>query len=502
MLHVYFLFPPLLILLLLCNANKIVFLSLVAYCISYRVVVSIIQKHKKGSTSQQIAPRELTDIVSDIFFAIEKAGFYEDNKDFQRSQAVSILTNFLWNVFDVKRTQNISLMEFQLTMLILCELDPLNTFHQIMESHFEIVKDFNHCITKARFEEFINIFNKILSYVGEPLYFEQKLISDILSEAFANSPGFNGINQFTFYNLWTNHQNVKFSAYTNLFLLMIRFKKSEGVIHQNECAGCKRFPLAGLRYKCQKCKRFSLCFDCFCKGFTNKRHSRSHRFFELTSVAEKKSKWYEFFFKFLNIFKRSSSPQSIRVNSLNGDDNNTKLIEDEHIELVQIEDDMEGGTTAVRGKQRRGTIRSEIFNNSENLLILQRNLMDRLLAQVEALKAEAEMFQKMSREKQSQDDKFGKFLQQHGVFLNDQIEMLKQIHEATCQSIASTQNNKTIKSFCSPSKSIFLPSSTPYAAKEKPKLVVDPILCKSRKKNFNILFRTIFFISSLFSQRI
>lgn len=392
----------------------------------------------------------------------------------------------MWDIFDPKRIQNISLMEFKLAMLVLCELEPLNTFNQIIDAHFEIAKDFNHCITKPRFEEFINIVGKMLSFLGEPLYFEQQVIIDILTEAFADSPGINGICQYNFYKLWTSHQNNKFSTYTNIFLLLIRFKKSESIIHQNECAGCKKFPIVGLRYKCQKCKGLSLCFGCFSKGFTNKRHSFGHRFFELTSNKREHGKLCSVVLKFLKLFQRQSQAnlnQSYHSSCdlHNNDNGNTKLIEDEHIELVQIDDDMEFGTS-VHHRQRRGTIRSEIFNNSENLLILQRNLMDKLLSAIENLKTETESFKKMSKENKkiiAADTEFEKYLHCHEQFLCDQVEILKQIHEATVQSFSSTQNNKTIKSFSTPTKSIFLPSSTPYAHKDKPKVMVDPILCKS-----------------------
>lgn len=190
--------------------------------------------------------------------------------------------------------------------------------------------------------------------------------------------------------------------------------------------------------------------------------------------------------KFIKIFQRQSSAGSINQSFNSSHDihnsvenGNTKLIEDEHIELVQIDDDFECGT-ATHNRQRRGTIRSEIFNNSENLLILQRNLMDKLLSAIENLKIETESFQKMSKENKkliATDTEFEKSLYSHGQFLFEQVEILKQIHESTVQSFASAQNNKTIKSFSTPTKSIFLPSSTPYAVKEKRQ--VDPILCKS-----------------------
>lgn len=147
-------------------------------------------------------------------------------------------------------------------------------------------------------------------------------------------------------------------------------------------------------------------------------------------------------------------------------DGNTKLIENEHVELIQVDDDMEGGTCASRG-QRRGTIRSEIFNNSENLLILQRNQMEKLLSAIEIIKMETESYQQVTEQKKqilNKDPDVAAFIEKHNTFLIDQIDLLKNIHDAMIGSHSSSQNNKTIKSvFTSPTTSLFLPhSSTPY----------------------------------------
>lgn len=363
------------------------------------------------------------------------------------------------------------MMELKLTFLILCEMEPVNSFKAIMDSHFEIVKDFNRCITKARFEEFVNIFGKILSYVGEPIYFEPKVIADILIQAFKHVPGSCGISQDSFYNLWISHQDSKFSSYTNIFLLLIRFKKSEAVIHQNDCAGCKRFPIVGLRYKCQKCK-ISLCFECFSVGYTSARHSLGHRFFELsTCERDRQGVFCALVDKFLSIFNKRANA-TINAN-LEQDLGHTKLIEDDHIELMQVDDDMDLGTF----RKRRGTIRSEVYNNSENLFIQQRDLMNKLLTATENLKIESEKFNKIIA--QSANSELQKELRSHGETLSEQAELFQKIHEDLANTFGRNQSDNTIRPFASPSKSIFLPSSTPYMTKEKSK----PLML-SKSSNF------------------
>lgn len=437
-----------------------------------------------------MSPSQLTDIIHDIYFATEKAGFYLEHKNFQLQNAISVMCNFFWNVFDQKRYQNISLMELKLTLLILCELPPVNTYHELIDAHFELSKDHNNCITRSRFEEFVNIFGKLLSYLGEPLYFERKVVSDIVSEVFENYPGINGISQFTFTCQFTSHDSTKFSIYTNLFLLLIRFRRSELVIHRNQCQGCHVFPIHGLRFKCQKCKGLSLCFTCFGKGFVNNRHSLAHRMFELSSNEKEPGKLCAFFMNFLKIFRRNphilmshtAKSSVFDQHHLNHHDGNSKLIENEHVELLEIDDDIEG--TYENFGRRRGTIRQEVFNNSENLLILQRTLMEKLLSAIENIKLETEEYQKLVQEKKkilSEDQCLEIFIKKHENFLLEQVNQLKSIQEAMNCSLASSQNNKTIKSgFASPTTSLFLPQSTPYRTMNN--ILKESTLCKSSKQ--------------------
>lgn len=469
---------------------------ILAFCIPFQCAISIITKHKNGSSQESLSPKQLTAVIHDIFYAAEKLGLYIEQKNFNLHSAISILCNLLWNIFDAKRQQNISLMELKLALLILCELPPINTYHQLIEAHFEIAKDHNNCITRSRFEDFINVFGKLLSYIGEPLYLNKSTVNGIVTEVFANDPGINGISKFTFTAQFCSHDSTKFSSYTNLFLLFIRFKKSELVVHQNQCSSCHAFPIVGMRFKCQKCKGLSLCFACFRKGYCNARHSSAHRMFELCSNEKDHGKLCTLLMKFCNIFRRQPipipSPEISSVfehNQKSIHDGNSKWIENEHVELIQIDDDIEGGASQGTLGTRRGTIRSEIFNNSENLLIVQRKLMERLLVTIESIKLETENYQQLvanNRKVFSADNAIEKFIDLHDSFLVEHIGQLKCIHDDMLNSLSSSQNTKTIKSsFTSPTTSLFLPhSSTPYRAKKitlKEIVPLDPSLCKSSK---------------------
>ncbi|CRK86272.1 CLUMA_CG000038, isoform A [Clunio marinus] len=476
------------------SAVKIIQLkkALFTFCIPFRWAFAIIHKHKAGSSQESVSPSQLTNIIHDIFFAAEKAGLYIDFKSFNLQNAVSILSNLFWNVFDQKRQQNISLMELKLLTLLLCELSPMNTYRQLIDDHFDIVKDHNNCITRSRFDEFVNIVGKFLSYLGEPIYFERKTINEIVCEAFVNYPGINGMSQFTFTNLWTSHDSTKFSSYTNLFLLLIRFKKSEHIVHQTQCNGCHKFPIVGMRFKCQKCKGLSLCFGCFSKGFVNQRHSLAHRMLELSTNEKEQNKFLAFLSNFLQLFHRKpnttisqnhSSISSVFESDQKHHEKNNKLIENEHVELMQVDEDMEGGTYERQGR-RRGTIRSEVFNNSENVLTKQRELMEKFFVIVENMKKEVGNYQKTTETNEklvSIDPDLGKIIENQQSFLMDQIDQLKIIHEAMVGSFASSMNNKTIKSgFVSPTTSLFLPhSSTPYRSTKDNLTDSNQVLCKS-----------------------
>lgn len=141
--------------------------------------------------------------------------------------------------------------------------------------------------------------------IDETLYFDRKTTQEILNESFDQCQF---ISQFQFVNLWIADANSKFSQYSNLFVLLIRLKKAEHVVHNVRCTGtdCESFPVKGLLFKCQKCKNLVLCFNCFTRGYTgNKSHTLAHRMFELSSVeVAEPRKLGILLLKICNVFKR------------------------------------------------------------------------------------------------------------------------------------------------------------------------------------------------------
>lgn len=204
--------------------------------------------------------------------------------------------------------------------------------------------------------------------------------------------------------------------------------------------------------------------------------------------------------KFLKLFRRQPetilSPSVISSvfdnNHKSHIDGNTKLIENEHVELIQVDEDMEGGTCVFRGK-KRGTIRSEVFNNSENLMILQRSLMEKMLSAIENMKLETQNYEMVVADKQKilkVHPEINKFIESHHQFLVDKIDLLKNIHDGMIRSLSSSQSNKTIKStFASPTTSLFLPhSSTPYRTKNNLKDVTATESALYKSREFNVEF--------------
>lgn len=91
-----------------------------------------------------------------------------------------------------------------------------------------------------------------------------------------------GLSEYQFIELWQK-QNIKFSHYTNVLSLIHRIKESQTIVHDAECVNCKKSPIKGIRFKCQQCKKLSLCFECFCAGYKSSKHEMSHRMYEIST---------------------------------------------------------------------------------------------------------------------------------------------------------------------------------------------------------------------------
>ena len=202
-------------------------------------------------------------------------GLFSIRKYLYRIHLLHILTP-VFILYYRKRITPISLLELKLTFLILCET---KSFDQIIFEHFYLACDHNNCVTRHRFESMLLVFSKILSYIDEEML-RQSTINEIVHECFAQSPGLVGLNEYQFNCLWK--LSSKFSYYSNILALNKRIKDSEFVLHNVQCVGC-RCTVQGLRFKCQKCRNFSLCIGCFSQGFNTKKHNIGHKMYEISS---------------------------------------------------------------------------------------------------------------------------------------------------------------------------------------------------------------------------
>ncbi|CAN0125578.1 unnamed protein product [Lampetra planeri] len=65
--------------------------------------------------------------------------------------------------------------------------------------------------------------------------------------------------------------------------LIHRLCSAENVFHPVECSFCHSESMLGFRYRCQQCRSYQLCQDCFWRGQASSTHSNQHQMKEYTS---------------------------------------------------------------------------------------------------------------------------------------------------------------------------------------------------------------------------
>lgn len=151
---------------------------------------------------------------------------------------------------------------------------------------FAITCDHNRCVNRFRFESVIKVISKFFSCIDEHEYYGSHLISQVVSECFEQCPGIIGLNEFQYANLWHN-QSIRFSYVSNVLMLVKRIKESQTIIHEVQCASCKSEKIQGIQFKCQQCRKLSLCFECFCSGYSSSKHKYTHRMYEISTNVSK-----------------------------------------------------------------------------------------------------------------------------------------------------------------------------------------------------------------------
>ncbi|XP_055389880.1 dystrobrevin alpha [Condylostylus longicornis] len=398
----------------ICTIKKLLYTSK----LQFKVVLQILERHHLNTADDllPILPKQLVNLLREIFQESDKLGVFQESCDFDVETAAKVLANFFWNVFDPDRRDPITLMEFKETFLLLCDI---NSFEQIVTAYFLLMADHNRCITRFRFECLLNVLIKLLTYIEEEEGYGASNIPITLQQCFAQCPGINGLNEFQFHNLWTTTP-TRFLIYANLLALVKRIRDTEKLIHKIPCVACQSI-IIGIRFKCQSCKRLSLCMKCFAIGFSSSRHTIGHRMYEVfTEDDPSPSKWTNFLTKICTLFLSNKNYNA----DINDTEMQLELTPNEDTETSTVETKLSEDTSPIELKTRdskEDVLESlTVVNNTSNVL------SETIQNVIEKLSTEKE---KIAQHKNcldlSKNRNFHEFLQSHE---NELLNILKQLN--------------------------------------------------------------------------
>ncbi|XP_058442823.1 dystrobrevin alpha isoform X2 [Malaya genurostris] len=349
--------------------------------IPFQTVCSILERHclNQVDSAPSVKPAQLTAVLHDIYFAAEHLSYFVDlDQPPDHESLISTLAGLFWAVFDPKRCNPISGLELKQTFLILCETQNIE---QLVWEHFQLTSDHNLCVSRHRFEAMLINLAKILAFLGEPDHLMPSLVQEIVNECFANYPGLVGLTEYQFSCLWK--LSSKFSYYSNMLTLSKRLRESELVVHNVQCTGC-RVIIKGLRFKCQRCRKFSLCIECFSRKYVSKSHCVGHKMYEISTNEITTNKISTLVMKICNLFNRSSMQQFNTHQPSTFDNMEAKLIDINAVELQQTEStptvsgtlsqtlDSINGASFLKPSVRNTSILSNMeFSSSHNQLLME-----------------------------------------------------------------------------------------------------------------------------------
>lgn len=90
-----------------------------------------------------------------------------------------------------------------------------------------------------------------------------------------------------------------------------RFTIVQNITHPVTCSCCARSHFNGFRYKCQKCRKYQLCQDCFWRGRISHSHQLNHQMKEYTSYKSTAKQLSNTLRK--SLFCKSNKQQSMQL---------------------------------------------------------------------------------------------------------------------------------------------------------------------------------------------
>ncbi|XP_063702933.1 dystrophin-1 isoform X2 [Culicoides brevitarsis] len=394
--------------------------------IPYQLVLGILDRHRMINSSV-MTPKVTTEVCSEIFYAAYRLGYLPQEENLEVCKYS--LLNLIWNIFDAKRNKtSIAVSDFKQLMLMLCES---SCFQSKLYEYFDLVCDHNQLLPRAKFEAMSVCFARIFAYIDPSAsQFGMNWIEDTVRESYEHLSGLCGLTQLQFFDLWSSSTS-KFASFSNIVALIQRLHESQFVVHQKECFGCHANPIKGLRFKCQQCRKLSLCLACFSTGFSNGKHTTSHKMYEISSDERTSC------FTFGKFFSKMCSMS------------HNKSMEKQEIRIEETGDDGEVNQSVVKiasHSMKRGTINKSMISGygwTDGQRTLSRsaaiNATGKILKIAEALTETQEtLANNLNMFKQNLNDEQLNFLKSHCETLEQHIKDLRECGQVSSVPFSST----------------------------------------------------------------
>lgn len=231
--------------------------------VSLYVINGVYEQHK-GKNLNLIDKNVLDDIVSDIYFAVQKE---HSDLSFDGEIASNVLVQLLGQIFSKYTNKQINLRS-ALNVIACLSCDRLRVRLGYM---FQLNCLNNELgLTKECFRNFLRDLSLLLNFLSEKSVFESSSISNIIDNCFQNLNNPNCMTEADFMQWFMTEPPV-----LEWLQILYRIKMAENVNHEVNCKVCK-LPVKGLRYFCLKCVNYNQCQNCFLIGATNKKHKLKH----------------------------------------------------------------------------------------------------------------------------------------------------------------------------------------------------------------------------------
>lgn len=229
------------------------------------IITGVFERHKLGATESTLCLEsyDLEAVLSDIYFATNKQNHTNTDIDF----ASELMMNFLYNVYDKDRRNNIQVLSTKLVLAALSKCKTSDLYRFI----FHLCADHNNCVTRLKLQGILTKFVNITSYLHEDVNFGSHLIHSTVENCFSNAPGYVGISESAFMTWLESSPQLLIYIPT-----LHRMKTAETVVHGVKCSVCKATPLLGLRYRCMKCSSYTQCQHCYLSAKTSYSHKLTH----------------------------------------------------------------------------------------------------------------------------------------------------------------------------------------------------------------------------------